>query len=153
MDKLVEFSGNHTLLVLALMVSFFLVIFSELRRKAAGLVNVDAIHAVKLINNDAQVIDLRSADAYANGHIVGARSIPADELEARMADLGNAKSEPIVAICDAGTASMKAVTALRAAGFESAYGVKGGMAGWSEAGLPIVAGKKTKSKNKKSKNK
>ncbi len=153
MDKLVEFTSNHTLLVLALMISFFMVVFSELRRKAAGLVNVDAIHAVKLINNDAQVIDLRTADAFANGHIVGARNIPADELDARLGDLGSAKSSPVVTICDVGTASAKAVTALRAAGFESAYGVKGGMAGWSEAGLPVVASKKTKTKNKKGKNK
>ena len=30
MDKILEFSSNHTLLVLALMVSFFAVVFSEL---------------------------------------------------------------------------------------------------------------------------
>ena len=52
MDKILEFAGNHTLLVLALMISFFVVIFSELRRKAGGLVNIDAIEAVQLINNE-----------------------------------------------------------------------------------------------------
>ena len=49
MDKLVEFTGNNTLLVLALMISFFLVIFTELRRKASGLVSVEATEAVNLI--------------------------------------------------------------------------------------------------------
>jgi hypothetical protein len=53
MDKILEFTGNNTLLVLALIVSFFVVVFSELRRKASGLVNIDPIEAVKLINNDA----------------------------------------------------------------------------------------------------
>ena len=47
MDKIVEFTGNNMLLVLALMISFFIVVFSELRRKASGLVNVEAIEAVK----------------------------------------------------------------------------------------------------------
>lgn len=156
MDQLVEFTSNNMLLVLALMISFFVLIFSELRRKASGLVNIEPDAAVKLINNDAAVIDLRSADAFANGHITGARSLPSDELEAKMSSLEQHKSKPIVAVCDAGMTSTKAVTSLRAAGFESVYGLKGGMAGWAQAGFPVVTGKKTKaksSKNKKSKDK
>ena len=149
MDKLVEFAGNHTLLVSALMISFFVVAVTELRRKASGLVNIEAIEAVKLINNDAVVIDLRSVDAFSKGHIVNARNIPSDELEARMGNLEAVKSNPIVAVCDAGVSSTKAVATLRTAGFESAYGLKGGMAGWGQAGLPVVTGKKTKSKKAK----
>jgi len=149
MDKLLEFTGNHTLLVLALLVSFFVVAFTELRRKASGLVNIEAIEAVKLINNDAVVIDLRSIDAFSKGHIVNARNIPSDELEAKMDNLGAMKSKPIIAVCDAGTSATKAVAALRTAGFESAYGLKGGMAGWGQAGLPVVTGKKTKAKKAK----
>jgi len=151
MDKLLEFTGNHTLLVLALLVSFFVVAFTELRRKASGLVNIEAIEAVKLINNDAVVIDLRSIDAFSKGHIVNARNIPSDELEAKMDNLGAMKSKPIIAVCDAGTSATKAVAALRTAGFESAYGLKGGMAGWGQAGLPVVTGKKTKAKKAKAK--
>jgi rhodanese-related sulfurtransferase len=153
MEKLVEFASNNMWLVLALMISFFMVIFSELRRKASGMVNVDAVHAVKLINNDAIVIDLRSADAYSRGHIVGARNIPADELEAKIEGLAGMKDKPVVTVCEAGMTSTKAVATLKTAGFESAFGVKGGMAGWKEAGLPIVSGKKTKTKAKKTKNK
>ncbi len=156
MDKIVEFAGNNTLLVAALMISFFIVVFSELRRKASGLVNIEAIEAVKLINNDAVVIDLRSVDAFSKGHIVNAKNIPSDELDGRIEGLGEFKSKPIVAVCDAGVTSTKAVNTLRTAGFESVYGLKGGMSGWGQAGLPVVTGKKTKakkSKDKKAKNK
>ena len=149
MDKLLEFTGNHTLLVLALIISFFVVAFTELRRKASGLVNIEPIEAVKLINNDAVIIDLRSVDAFSKGHIVNARNIPSDELEAKMANLEEIKSNPIIAVCDAGVSSTKAVTTLRTAGFDSAYGLKGGMAGWGQAGLPVVSGKKTKAKKPK----
>ncbi|NCF73962.1 MAG: rhodanese-like domain-containing protein [Gammaproteobacteria bacterium] len=149
MDKILEFTSNNMWLVLALMISFFVLVFSELRRKASGLVNVESIDAVKLINNDAIVIDLRSVDAFSKGHIVNARNIPSDELEAKMANLDSIKSKPIIAVCDAGITSTKAVTSLRAAGFESVYGLKGGMAGWSQAGLPVVTGKKTKAKKAK----
>ncbi len=151
MDKLLEFTGNHTLLVLGLTISFFVVVFSELRRKASGLVNVEATAAVQLINNDAVIIDLRSVDAYAKGHIVNAKSIPSDELEAKMNQLDDLKSTPIIAVCDAGATSTKTVNTLRSAGFESVYGLKGGMAGWTQAGLPVVTGKKTKAKKVKKK--
>jgi len=102
-----------------------------------------------LINSDAIVIDLRNVDAFSKGHIVNARNIPSDELDAKMNNLEALKSKPIVAVCDAGVSSTKAVTTLRTAGFESAYGLKGGMVGWSEAGLPVVTGKKTKAKKAK----
>ncbi len=151
MDRILEFTSNNLLLVTALMVSFFLVIFSELRRKATGLINVEPGEVVKLINNDAVVIDIRSADSYGRGHIVNARNIPTDELQAKIASLEQFKSKPIVAVCDSGVSSTRAVNALRQAGFESVYGLKGGMAGWSQAGFPVVTGKKTKSKSGKGK--
>ena len=144
-----EFTSNHTLLVLALLVSFFVLIFAELRRKASGLVSVEPIDAVKLINNEATVIDLRNADSFARGHIVNARNIPFDEFDSKQDKVGKQKSRPIVAVCDAGTTASKAVEALRKSGFESVYGLKGGMAAWSQAGLPVVTGKKTRSKGKK----
>ena len=122
------------------MASFFLVVFYELRRKASGTVNIEAIDAVKLINNDAVIIDLRSAEAYGRGHIVNARNIPSDEVEAKAATLEKYKSTPIVAVCDSGVSSTRAVNSLRKKGFESVYGLKGGMTGWSQAGLPVVTG-------------
>ena len=151
MDNILEFTGKHTLLVLALIISFFVVVFSELRRKASGLVNIEAAEAVKLINNDAAVIDIRSIDAFAKGHIVSARNIPSDELDAKVNTLEAMKAKPIIAVCDSGVTSTKAVSVLRAAGFESVYGLKGGMAGWSQAGLPVVTGKKTKARKSKKK--
>lgn len=151
MDKFLEFTSNHVLLVAALMVSFFVVIFSELRRKASGLVNVEATEAVKLINNDALVLDIRSADAFSRGHIVNAKNIPNDELDGKIEHLQQYKSRPIVAVCDAGITTTKTVNKLREAGFESVFGLKGGMSGWGQAGLPVVTGKKTRSKSTRQK--
>ena len=45
--------------------------------------------------------------------------------------------------------SKKALETLRKSGFESVYDLKGGMNAWSQAGLPVVTGKKTKSKPRK----
>lgn len=151
MDKILEFTSNHVLLVSALMISFFIAVFSELRRKASGLVNVEAGDAVKLINNDAVVIDIRSPDAFARGHIVNAKNIPHDELDGKIEQLEKYKTAPIVAVCDSGVTTTRTVQTLRNSGFENAYGLKGGMLGWGQAGLPVVTGKKTRSKAPKQK--
>ena len=153
MGRILEFAGNNVLLVSALVVSFFVVIFTELRRKASGLTNIEAADAVKLINNDAVVVDIRSVDAFGRGHIVSARNIPSDELDTKLATLEPFKSKPIVAVCESGMSSTRVVNTLRQSGFESVYNLKGGMTGWSQAGLPVVTGKKTKSKVAKGKGK
>ena len=146
MDRIMEFAGNNTLLVFGLVTTFLLVIFTELRRKASGMLAVQPGDAVKLINNDAVVVDLRSSEAYSKGHIVNAKSVPFDELEGHMEKLGKFKSKPVVAVCEAGITSGKAANTLRNSGFESVYNLKGGMTAWNQAGLPVVTGKKTKSK-------
>jgi len=141
-----EFAGNHTLLVFALVTSLLLAVFTELRRKATGIMAVQPTDAVKLINNDAVVLDMRSAESFSRGHIVGARNVPMDELDGHLEKLARFKSKPVVAVCDAGITSSKAVNTLRNSGFESVYNLKGGMNAWGQAGLPVVSGKKTKSK-------
>jgi len=151
MDRILEFAGEHTLLVAALVGSFLLALFTELRRKAGGLTEIEAIAAVQLINNDAVVVDLRGADAFSRGHVVNAHNLPSDELEAKASTLASLKSKPIVAVCDAGISSKRAVNTLKQQGFESVYSLKGGMNGWTQAGLPVVTGKKTKSKSGKNK--
>lgn len=146
MDAYLEFASNHVILVTALMISFFMVIFTELRRKASGITSVEPQAAVGLINNDAAIIDLRSADAFARGHIVGARNIPFDELEANQSKIDALKDKPILTVCDAGMTSGRAVTSLKKAGIERVYGLKGGISAWTQANLPLVTNKKTKSK-------
>lgn len=148
METYLEFVGNHLLLVSALMGSFFVLVFSELQRQARGMVNVDPQAAVKLINADATVVDLRNADAFARGHIVNAKNIPNDELDEELDKIKRLGDKPIVAVCDAGITSAKLVGRLRKAGLENIYGLKGGLNAWTEASLPLVSAKKTKSKSK-----
>ncbi|MDH3581983.1 MAG: rhodanese-like domain-containing protein [Hyphomicrobiales bacterium] len=146
MDTYLEFASNHVILVTALTLSFFLLIFTELRRKAGAVTSIEPQAAVSLINADAVVIDLRNAEAFARGHIVNAKNIPFDELDANQEKLDKMKSKAILAVCDAGVNSNRAVDKLRKSGMESVYGLKGGITAWTTANLPLVTNKKTKSK-------
>ena len=60
-------------------------------------------------------------------------------------------AKPVIAVCDNGVSSNRTVMALRKMGYETVFGLKGGMNGWVQAGLPVVTGKKTKSRSGKSK--
>ncbi len=149
MDTYLEFATKHTLLVGALLVSFFVLLFTELRRKAQGITNIEPQDAVKLINADAIVLDLRSSEAFARGHIVNAKNIPADELTANQDKYKKYQSRSILAVCDAGGASSRAVDTLRKSGMENIYGLKGGISAWTQANLPLVTAKKTNTKKSK----
>ena len=146
MDTYLEFATNHPLLVTALLFSFFLLVFTELRRKAQGITNIEPQEAVRLINADAVVLDLRSSEAFAKGHIVNAKNVPADELAANEDKYKKYKSRPILAVCETGITSSRAVDTLRKSGLERVYGLKGGIAAWTQANLPLVTAKKTKNK-------
>lgn len=143
---MVEFAGNHVVLVSALMLSFFLVVFTELRRKAGGMASIEPGEAVRLINNDAVVIDLRSAEAFRRGHIVNAKNIPHDELGSGAEKLEPYRDRPIVAVCDSGMISNRIVNRLRKEGMENVYGIRGGINAWTQDNLPLVSAKKTRSR-------
>lgn len=64
----------------------------------------------------AVVIDVRTEAEFAAGHYQGARNIPLNELQGRMAELGD-KQQPIVVYCASGMRSASAVKILKAHGF------------------------------------
>ena len=76
MDTYLEFASNHVILVTALMGSLFLLIFTELRRKAGGITNIEPQAAVSLINADAVVVDLRIPVLDRADHLVLVRAPP-----------------------------------------------------------------------------
>ena len=80
--------------------------------------------------------------------IVNAKNIQLDELEMDNKKLGKLAKKPILTVCEAGMNSTRTVNKLRKSGIERGYGLKGGMAAWTQANLPLVTGKKTKRKNK-----
>lgn len=147
MEQFIEFAGNHVVLVSALLMSFFLVLFMEIRRKTLGVSNIEPQDAVKLINSDAVVLDLRSAEAFARGHIVNAKNVPYDEIDGNRDKLDRYKDKPIVAVCDAGITSARLVAGLRKAGLENVYSLRGGINAWTQQSMPLVTAKKTRGKD------
>jgi phage shock protein E len=78
------------------------------------------VNPKELIANGALVIDVRSADEWAEGHLDGARHVPLGELDDRLDEVdgwvGGDKQRPIVVYCKSGIRSARARSMLAAAG-------------------------------------
>lgn len=72
-----------------------------------------------LIQQGATVVDVRTADEYASGHIDGAINIPVDQIRARMHEIPVGK--PVVLYCRSGARSANAARILRSAGRTDVY--------------------------------
>jgi rhodanese-related sulfurtransferase len=86
----------------------------------------------------AVVVDVRSAEEFANGHLRDAKNIPLADFGKRIGELDKSKGKSIVVVCQTGARADKAMGQLKAAGFEDVVGLEGGIAAWQAANLPVV---------------
>lgn len=89
---------------------------------------------------DLLVLDVRRAEDFVGeqGHIDGAVNIPVQELQQRMAEIGDHLEHPIAIVCRTDRRSARAALLLTEEGFADVHVVRGGMTKWIEAGLPVV---------------
>ena len=90
--------------------------------------------AQQLVEDGAQLIDVRADHEWEAGRIAGATQLPLAELAERTGEID--KDRPVVLYCRGGTRSTMAADALVAAGFDAAK-LSEGIVGWDEAGLPL----------------
>ena len=83
------------------------------------------------------ILDVRSPDEYAEGHIPGAINIPHNRLDSRLAEINPHKNKNIVLYCGSGGRVSIAAKTLQAAGFSKLLHLAGDMNGWRSNGLPI----------------
>jgi rhodanese-related sulfurtransferase len=105
-----------------------------LTEEAEAVNEVDREEARALLEDDAQLVDVRVGHEWEAGHIAGAVHLPLEELPERVGELD--PERPVVLYCRGGTRSSMAAEALAAAGFD-AVKLREGIVGWSEAGLPL----------------
>jgi rhodanese-related sulfurtransferase len=90
--------------------------------------------ARKLIEEGAQLVDVRAGHEWDAGHIAGAKHVPLPELPQRTGEIE--QDRPVVVYCRGGNRSSMATAALNDAGFE-AVKLSEGIVGWSEGDLPL----------------
>lgn len=90
--------------------------------------------AREMLDEGAQLVDVRADHEWEAGRIAGAKHLPLPELPQRTEELD--KDQPVVVYCRGGNRSSMATAALGDAGFE-AVKLSEGIVGWSEDELPL----------------
>jgi rhodanese-related sulfurtransferase len=85
------------------------------------------------------ILDVRSRDEYAAGHVRGAVNIPFNEVGRRVRELDAWRERPLIVYCGHGPRAWMAGVALRRNGFLRIAYLRGHMAAWRRAGLPEEA--------------
>ncbi|HET7445555.1 MAG TPA: rhodanese-like domain-containing protein [Solirubrobacterales bacterium] len=102
--------------------------------EAGDAPEVSRDEAQKLIENGAQLVDVRADHEWDTGRIAGATHLPLAELAERAGEID--KDRPVVVYCRGGNRSSMAAAALADAGYDAAK-LTEGIVGWSEADLPL----------------
>jgi rhodanese-related sulfurtransferase len=89
------------------------------------------------------LIDVRTPVEFREAHVEFARNIPLDQLSANALAHRDESSGPLYVICRSGSRGQRACQRLANEGLANVMNVEGGLLAWSEAGLPVVRGKKT----------
>ncbi len=125
------------------------VIFYELRARVQSSAALSAAQAVRLMNQGALVLDLRSKESFDAGHIGDARNVPAGELESQADTLKKWRDKTVITYCDTGISGAGAARTLAKLGFTKVFNLDGGLNAWIKDNLPLtksVAGGKASSK-------
>ena len=131
-------SPFHMLLLGLAAASGTMLIWPLVSRPFRQVNEVGTFEAVQLINRrDALVLDVRASGEYAAGHIASAKHVPEAQLADRIKELEKFKSRPIIVSCTTGSRAHSVSGMLRKNGFAEAFALKGGIAAWQQASLPL----------------
>ncbi len=106
-----------------------------------GFTTVSADAAASIIDDapeDLVVLDVRTAEEYAAGHIDGAVQLDfyRPDFADQLAQLD--PTVPYVVYCRSGNRSGQTLPIMESLGFASATDVQGGIVAWQNSGLPVV---------------
>ena len=134
-----EFVMNNLALVALFLASGVMLLWPEIMKLAGGGgAEVGTLEATRLMNQAGSlVLDVRDAKDYAAGHLPRARHIPRKELAGRLGELAKFKEKPVIVTDKSGARAGMACRFLRRSGFSNVFQLKGGVAAWQAASLPV----------------
>jgi rhodanese-related sulfurtransferase len=138
MSQLVEFVSNHPFLVLLFITVLFLFFRTLYKEQSKAYQNVNIDQLTRLVNQqNAQLVDIRSKEEFAQGHIVNAINMPLADISAGKTKLDKLKKKPVVVYCQVGRTSQTASKLLTDAGIEQVFNLQGGINAWTSEKLPL----------------
>jgi len=137
MDRLLEYISHHPYLSGLLVLAAIMTAIYEFNARKQAYMAISPQDAIRLMNQNALVLDLRPAEAFAAGHLAGARNLPPDQILNAGETLKKYKEKPVVVYDESGSLGTSAARQLAAQGFTKAVNLRGGLAAWRTENLPL----------------
>jgi rhodanese-related sulfurtransferase len=138
MERFVEYLTRHPFLAGGTAALALAVLAYEASRLRSGGQSVGPMDAVRLLNQGALLLDVRSQAEFDSGHILDARHVPQDQLAGSAESLKKYQEKVVIACCESGMRSGAAARVLQAQGFTKVVNLKGGLQAWRAENLPLV---------------
>jgi rhodanese-related sulfurtransferase len=138
MDRLLEYSSHHPWLAAFAVAAAMAVLAYEARLRAQSFAALAPQDVIRLMNQGATVLDLRAQQAFAEGHISGARHFDAAQIATAADSLKKYKERPLIVYCDRGATAAATVRALTQQGFTKVFNLRGGITAWRAENLPLA---------------
>lgn len=95
--------------------------------------------AKKMQEGDMVLLDVRTVEEFAEGHLEGAQQYDYYETESFKSMLeGLDKSKTYLIYCRSGSRSGNTMSMMQNMGFTSVYNLDGGILAWRAAGMPVI---------------
>lgn len=138
MEKLPEFIANHLFLV-TLLIAISSLLLWNIFAGSIGVTQVAPAEVTRLINHEnAQVLDLRSAEEFEKGHIINSVNLAVSTLEEKQKELEKYRDKTVILCCNQGQESVRVARILKMKGLEKLFCLKGGISAWQNANLPLT---------------
>jgi rhodanese-related sulfurtransferase len=133
-----EFVVQNIWLVALFVGSGVMLVWPELSRLIGSPGEIGTLEATRLMNQGSTlVLDVGDEKDYLAGHLPRARHIPARDLGGRIEEIARYKEKAVIVSARANAHAAAAVRALKRGGFTTVYQLKGGIAAWQQASLPV----------------
>lgn len=133
-----DFLVQNMALVALFIASGAMLVWPELSKLVGASHEIGTLEATRLMNQASTlVLDVGDDKEFAAGHLPRARNIPARDLAGRIEEIARYREKAVIVSARNNRHAAAAVRALKRAGFKTVYQLKGGLAAWQQASLPV----------------
>ena len=139
MEQLIEFTGNHGMLVAGFAGIILLLIWTEITKHTRGYAELTPLQAVQKINQGkTSVVDISAVADFTKGHLADARNIALSRISETDPDIAKIVTGPILVVCKNGQTAHTAAAKLVKLGAADVAVLKGGTTQWVADQYPLA---------------
>jgi rhodanese-related sulfurtransferase len=138
MERLLEYAARHPVLFGGTVVLALVAVAYEFSRARSAGQAVGPSDAVRLMNQGAVLLDVRTQAEFDSGHIIDARHLPQEQVAQAGETFKRYKDKVVITCCESGMRSGAAARVLKTQGFSKVVNLRGGLQAWRAENLPLV---------------